>query len=92
VKKKKERLTVYISKNVQEDNVCYELLSLAWTSTAEITLMPLQDLLELGKDCRMNLPGTFGGSNWGWSSRPEQMSSLEQHWISQLTETYCRNR
>ena len=35
--KEKERPTVYISKNAQQDNVCYELLSLAWSSTAEIT-------------------------------------------------------
>ena len=59
--KEKGRLTDYINKNVQEDNVCYELLSLAWYSTAKIT--PLQDLLELGKECKMNLLGTFGGSN-----------------------------
>ena len=90
--KEKERLTVYIRKNMQEYNVCYELLSLAWSSTAEINLMSLQALLELGKECKKNLPGTFGGSNLGWSSRPEQMSSIEQHWISQLTETNGRNR
>lgn len=80
----------YINKNVQEDNVCYELLSLTWSSIAEITLAPLLDLLELGKEWRMNLLGAFGGSNWVWSSRPGQMSSLEQHWIFQLTETYCK--
>ena len=77
---------------MQEDYVRYELLSLAWSSTAEITRAPLKDLLVLGKECRMNLPETFGGNNWDWSNRPEQMSSLEQHWISQLTETHCRNR
>ena len=65
-------MTSYISKNMHEDNVCYELLRLAWSSTAEITLAPLQDLLELGKECMMNQSGTFSGSNWGWSSRPEQ--------------------
>ena len=64
---------------MQEDYVCYELLSLAWSSTAEITLALLQDLLELGKECRMNLLGAFGGCNWVWSSRPGQMISLEQH-------------
>ena len=53
--KEKGRLTDCINKNVEEYNVCYELLSLAWSSTVEITLAPLQDLLELGKECRMNL-------------------------------------
>ena len=54
----RERLQVYLSKNVQEDKFCYELIPLAWSSTAVFSLAPLQDLLVLGEDCRMNLPGT----------------------------------
>lgn len=87
----KERLRVYVSKNVQEESICYELLRLAWSSTAEIALAPLQDLLNLGGECRMNLPATCGGNNWSWRCSQEQMKTLEQHWISQLTKTYGRN-
>lgn len=88
----RERLQVYLSKNVQEDSVCYELMRLAWSSTAVFALAPLQDLLSLGGDCRMNLPGTSGGKNWGWRCRSWQMKDLKQHWIIQLTETYARNQ
>ena len=88
----RERLQVYLSKNVQEDSVCYELMRLAWSSTAVFSLAPLQDLLGLGADCRMNLPGTSGGKNWGWRCRSRQMKDLKQHWIAQLTETYGRNQ
>jgi len=79
-----------LSKNVQEDSVCYELMRLAWSSTAVFALAPLQDLLSLSGDCRMNLPGTSGGKNWGWRCRSWQMKDLKQHWIIQLTETYAR--
>ncbi len=88
----RERLQVYLSKNVQEDSVGYELMRLAWSSTAVFALSPLQDLLGLGDDCRMNLPGTSGGKNWGWRCRSWQMKDLNQHWIVQLTETYGRNK
>ena len=86
----RDRLQVYLSKNVQEDSVCYELMRLAWSSTAVFALAPLQDLLGLSGDCRMNLPGTSGGKNWGWRCRSWQMKDLKQHWIAQLTETYGR--
>ena len=39
--KEKERLTVYIRKNVQEDNLCYELFSLAWYSKLQKLLLRL---------------------------------------------------
>ena len=88
----RDRLQVYSSKYIQEDSVCYELMRLAWSSTAVFALAPLQDLLSLGGDCRMNLPGTSGGKNWGWRCRSWQMKDLNQHWIIQLTETYGRNQ
>ena len=56
----RERLQVNLSKNVQEDSVVYRLMRLAWSSTDVFALAPLQDLLGLGDDCRMNLPGTSG--------------------------------
>lgn len=88
----RKRLRVYLDKDVKEDAVCYELLRLAWSSIADIALAPLQDLLNLGGECRMNLPGTSGGKNWGWRFRTEQLNSLHQHWIKNLTETYGRNQ
>ena len=87
----RDRLRVYMSKNVEADNVCYEMMRLAWASTAAMALAPLQDLLTLNSECRMNLPGSFGGSNWGWRCQSEQLDSLQNHWVIQLTETYARN-
>ena len=38
------------------------------------TIVPLQDVLGLGSNARMNLPGTVTG-NWKWRYRPAALSS-----------------
>src|SRR5205085_10558799 len=43
------------------------LMRLAWSSPATLAMAPLQDLLNLGADARMNVPGRTGG-NWRWQS------------------------
>jgi 4-alpha-glucanotransferase len=40
----------------------------AMTSSAELAVVPLQELLGLGSEARMNLPATQGG-NWSWRVR-----------------------
>jgi len=37
----------------------------AWQSVADTAIVPMQDLLGLGGDARMNVPGTQEG-NWAW--------------------------
>jgi len=41
------------------------LMSLAWHSRAALAVAPLQDVLNLGREARMNVPGVAGG-NWRW--------------------------
>ncbi|MFM7269916.1 MAG: 4-alpha-glucanotransferase, partial [Cyanobium sp.] len=43
----------------------WQLLEAALASSAELAVVPLQDLLELGDEARINTPGTVGG-NWCW--------------------------
>ena len=43
----------------------WQLLELALASRAELVVVPLQDLLELGDEARFNTPGTATG-NWSW--------------------------
>jgi 4-alpha-glucanotransferase len=44
----------------------WSLIAQAWRSRAALAITPLQDVLRLGNDARMNLPGSEGGSNWKW--------------------------
>lgn len=48
-----------------EREFCWRLLETAYRSNANMAIIPMQDVLCLGNDARMNLPGTIGG-NWHW--------------------------
>lgn len=47
------------------DNMNYELIRAAYGSAANICVIPMQDILNLGNEARMNFPSTLGG-NWNW--------------------------
>ena len=65
------------------------LMSLAWSSPAALAIAPLQDLLNLGKEARMNVPGRADG-NWGWRCRDDMLSSTAFQWLHDLTESSQR--
>ena len=44
----------------------WSLIGQAWQSRAALAITPLQDVLRLGREARMNLPGSEGGTNWKW--------------------------
>jgi 4-alpha-glucanotransferase len=45
----------------------------AWESRAALAIAPLQDVLGLGSEARMNLPGTNEG-NWHWRFDPDALT------------------
>jgi 4-alpha-glucanotransferase len=65
------------------------LLRLAWSSKAALTIAPLQDLLNLGKGTRMNVPGRPSG-NWNWRCTENMLSSPTFAWLRELTESSRR--
>ena len=42
------------------------MIRAALNSVANLAVFPLQDVLGLGSEHRMNTPGTLGGTNWTW--------------------------
>ena len=65
------------------------LLQLAWSSPAALALAPLQDLLNLGSDARMNVPGTAAG-NWRWRCTPDMLTGLPFQRLQELTASSNR--
>jgi 4-alpha-glucanotransferase len=65
------------------------LLRLAWSSVAALALAPLQDLLNLGADARINVPGRVAG-NWRWRSTADMLLSPAFQWLRDLTTTSNR--
>jgi len=50
------------------------LIRAAYASAAQLAVLPMQDLLGLGPEARMNVPGTASG-NWTWRFRWEQLDA-----------------
>ena len=49
------------------------LIRVAYESKADLAVVPMQDLLGLGKEARMNTPSTLGG-NWTWRVSKEDLT------------------
>jgi 4-alpha-glucanotransferase len=65
------------------------LIRLAWASVADLAIAPLQDVLRLGNEARMNLPGKTGG-NWRWRLDPALLTDDLLDSLAELTEIYQR--
>ena len=66
----RERVQIYTGS--PENDVNWGLIRLALYSVADLAIIPLQDVLGLGSDCRLNSPGRSFG-NWGWRFRSEML-------------------
>jgi 4-alpha-glucanotransferase len=65
------------------------LVNLAWSSIAALTVAPLQDLLNLGAESRMNIPGHASG-NWRWRCPGDMASNQAFRWLRDKTEVSKR--
>lgn len=64
-------------------------MELAWSSVAHTAIVPMQDVLGLGSEARMNTPGVAGG-NWGWRFTWPQIRTNHKVFLKQITEKYNR--
>jgi 4-alpha-glucanotransferase len=71
-------------------DVAPALLHLAWSSVAALAIAPLQDVLDLGNDARMNRPGSAEG-NWRWRSTDEMLSTPTFESLRELTRASARS-
>ena len=53
--------------------------------------MPLQDVLDLGSEARMNTPGS-AESNWSWRFLTDQLDPARADCLAEMTETYGRSQ
>jgi 4-alpha-glucanotransferase len=70
-------------------DAAWSMIELAFRSVAAMAIVPLQDLLNLGTDARMNLPGRASG-NWTWRFLPEQITEVLSERLRDLTTIYGR--
>jgi 4-alpha-glucanotransferase len=70
--------------SIDADEAASSLIRLAWSSKAALAMAPLQDLINLGADSRMNVPGRADG-NWRWRSRTDELSLPAFDWLQKLS-------
>ena len=89
--KKADREYVLDYMHTDGHEINWDFIRLAWASVARVAIVPLQDLLGLGTEARMNLPGTTV-SNWIWrASRSNFPPELAKR-LAHLTQLYGRTR
>jgi len=71
-------------------DLCWDVIRLAWSSVADTAIVPMQDLLCLGTEARMNLPGTTV-NNWMWRVKQRDFTDELAAKLAHLTKLYGRN-
>lgn len=77
------------SMNTDYGAFVWDFIKEAYRSVADLCIIPLQDYLVLGKEARINSPGTAEG-NWQWRLKPNFLSAELAGSIKRLAETYGR--
>jgi len=75
--------------NPDERDISWSFIKLASSSVADMAIVPLQDVLKLGSEARMNIPGTASG-NWRWRFKNGDLKDELAVRLKKLTKTFGR--
>lgn len=76
--------------NTDGKEIHWDFIRAAWASVADTSIAPLQDLLGIGTEGRMNLPASDSG-NWYWRFDKESVTTELAERLKEITEIYGRN-
>jgi len=85
----KERAFARSYLNLKDEPIQWVMIRTILASIADLAIIPLQDVLGLGTEARMNLPGTAKG-NWHWRFRAAALTSEHAHRLREMVELYDR--
>jgi 4-alpha-glucanotransferase len=77
----------YLNSNGRE--IHWDFIRIIFESVADTAIIPMQDILGLGSEARMNLPASKSG-NWNWRCRESDFPSELARKLKELTELYGR--
>jgi 4-alpha-glucanotransferase len=87
--REREFCTRYLGTNGEEIN--WDFIRAVLASVANTAIAPLQDLLGLGNEARMNLPASTSG-NWNWRFEDGALTDAIEARLRGLTEVYGRTQ
>lgn len=85
----RKRVRQYLGRDITEDTIYREFIRLAMMSVANMVVLPMQDILGLGEESRMNFPAT-SENNWEWRLLPKQITPALIQELSEATVIYGR--
>jgi 4-alpha-glucanotransferase len=90
VRKEHEFARAYLNFHDDDDSeINWVMIRAVLASVADVAIVPLQDVLGLGSEARMNLPGKVSG-NWKWRYRPGPLSGELSARLRSLVTLYDR--
>ncbi|HTZ58813.1 MAG TPA: 4-alpha-glucanotransferase [Acidobacteriaceae bacterium] len=85
-----ERHSVYIYLNPAPNDVVWTMIRAASASVADVCIFPVQDVLALGSEARMNTPA-LPENNWTWRMAPGALGPGQAKGLAQLAEATDRD-
>lgn len=85
----KTRTWVLAYFNSDEANIVYDMVRAIIASVADTAIVPMQDILDLGNEARINTPGILGG-NWQWRATAAAFSPESAAELKRLAALYGR--
>ena len=80
---------IFLSIELNTSNITELMLATVFQSAAGLVMIPWQDILELGSEARMNIPGTIEG-NWNWRFDWHQVQAEQIIWLKSQLQNYRR--
>lgn len=75
--------------NSDGEAIHWDFIRAVWASVANTAIAPMQDLLGLGNEARMNLPASDSG-NWYWQCKDGDFSDQTAAKLREMTQVYGR--
>jgi 4-alpha-glucanotransferase len=85
----RQRVQQYLGRELTSQTVSVALIRLAMSSVARLCILPLQDVLNLGEEARMNWPSKSSG-NWEWRVQKNQLTEEVANELLKKTRMYGR--
>ncbi|GAA4432332.1 hypothetical protein GCM10023091_04250 [Ravibacter arvi] len=86
----RRRVNAYLGQNVNEENLPFKLIRLLYASVAGAVIIPVQDLLGLDENARMNRPGSVSSQNWVWRLKKGQLTARHAGVLREYAALYDR--
>lgn len=72
------------------DDECESIIRLLFSSKADTVIIPMQDVLCLGAEARLNAPATVSQSNWTFRFTLRDFKKRKAAWLLDMVQTYQR--